>query len=85
MSIPSAKGVAMGLADWFRKRPPAEPPGDLRQALMAAVSRKDFQAVARLVSDNQQNIRESFQATRRRSHRDAAAVDFSPLRSRSMS
>src|SRR5688500_15746720 len=51
---------AMGFADWFKRRQSSEPPRDLREAIIALMARKDYQALVPLINNNSQTIRESF-------------------------
>src|SRR6185503_15423873 len=48
------------LFDWFNRRRPSEQPGDLRDALIAAYSAKDFETLKTLINRNSDDIRHSF-------------------------
>jgi hypothetical protein len=50
----------MGLFDWFGRRRPSEQPGDLLDALIAANSAKDSEALTTLINRNSDDIRRSF-------------------------
>ena len=52
----------MGFSDWFKRRQSSEPPRDLREAIIALMACKDYQALVPLINENSQTIRESFPA-----------------------
>jgi hypothetical protein len=52
--------LVVGAFDWFSRRAAPGPPADLREALMAAVSGKDGDALAHLIDANSEAIRKAF-------------------------
>jgi tetratricopeptide (TPR) repeat protein len=50
----------MGMFDWLAGRRPPEPPPDLREALIAAYSAQQYEALADLINANVSAIREAF-------------------------
>jgi tetratricopeptide (TPR) repeat protein len=50
----------MGVSDWFSRRRPAEPAGNLLDSLIAAHTAQQYELVARLIDANAETIREQF-------------------------
>jgi tetratricopeptide (TPR) repeat protein len=54
------EGIAMGVFDWFSRNRPVRPAGNLRDALIDAVTAQQYEVMGELINANAATIREEF-------------------------